>query len=108
MPLAVRIDTACAVAGSVMISPAQGAVSIPLVGAMATRSPGVRPANAGPGTSSSELHQPSNGTRICRIGIRGFLPYLDPVERPLRIELRPREGQAHIMPAWNWGPPLRC
>src|ERR1700733_7467169 len=107
MPRAARIDTACALAASVMISPAQGAMSIPPVGSMARPSPSMRPANTGSGTSSSELHQPSNGARICRIDIRRLLPDLDPVQRPLWVEVRTREAQAHIMPAWNGGQPLR-
>ena len=94
-----RIDTACALAGSVMISPAQGARSTPLVGSMARPSPSMRPANTGSGTSSSGAHQPSNGARISRLDIRRLLPDLDPIERPHGIEARTCEAQAQIVPA---------
>src|SRR5450631_1551861 len=107
MPWAERIDTACALAGSVMISPAQGAISVPLVGSMARPSPSMRPANTGSGTSSSGPHQPLNGARICRIDIRRLLPDLNPVERPHGIEPWPRKAQAQIMPAREAGQSLR-
>src|SRR5258708_24254172 len=104
---AVRIETACALAGRVTISPAQGATRIPLVGSMASPSPSMRPPNTGSGTSSSVPHQPSNGARICRIDIRRLLPDLEPVDRPQGIQPRTRETQTQVMAARQTGQSLR-
>src|SRR5271154_2609425 len=95
-PYGVRIHTACALAGSAMISPAQGAITTPVVGSMARPSPSMRPANTSSGTSSRLAHQPASGAMILRLDTR-LLPDLDPVEGPHGIEARMCKPHAQIV-----------
>ena len=79
-------------------SPSQGARSSLPVGSIAAPSPSMARANTSSGISASELLQPANGARTCKLTLRAR--ELEAADHPDGIDLAAREPEAQVVRAF--------